>query len=497
MSSSSSDLTVALLREAFGPEAGELASKLIPWTSLPFSKIGHQYKTQLCILIHHGFVRLVPPDSEYSLDQQAVQRLVRVPRFLYAVKSTLGNEGETIFEEVFLAGRICISETLKRAYSRLKDSNKSLTFTHLLDSFKSLIKHRFVKRISDDPVHQFLFPEDKVDTQVLHKSVNDESFNIAFGDAAIFWSINANGFHSLFMNQIIICSCTRRFDASAGLLLKIFLEEVVSKELEPVEHSKSLYQNQILSHLEILQNETQKPRLKNFLSQYLNVITEDRTRFLNKIGDSGGGEYHMNFKSLFEQLVHATFDNVVLEKFGSKALRIFRVIRSHKRIEESALANLVMIPAKETKLLTYKLLENNFIQLQELRKSVASNAVAKGFYLFYIDTDSVARMVRELCFKAIGNCIFRKDHEFSIHQRLLDKQERMDTIIENLKNSKELNEEELKYQITEVYEMLSPAERDSAKKIHNVLDKLTLATGQIDETLFLIDMYLFFHVKSG
>eukprot|EP00096_Caligus_rogercresseyi_P002720 TRINITY_DN14979_c0_g1_i1.p2 TRINITY_DN14979_c0_g1~~TRINITY_DN14979_c0_g1_i1.p2 ORF type:complete len:207 (-),score=37.14 TRINITY_DN14979_c0_g1_i1:14-634(-) len=174
-------------------------------------------------------------------------------------------------------------------------------------------------------------------------------------------------------------------------------------------------------------------------------------------------------------------------------LRIFRVIRSHKRIEESSLVNLVMIPAKETKLLTYKLMENNFIQLQELRKSSAGNAFAKTFYLFYIESVSVARMVEELCYKSIGNILHRKDHEFSSNQRLLDKQERMDSIIDNLKASKELGEEELKNQIAEVYEMLSPAETETAKKIHTVLDKLTLATGQVDETLFLMDAYLFFH----
>lgn len=50
---------------------------------------------------------------------------------------------------------------------------------------------------------------------------------------------------------------------------------------------------------------------------------------------------------------------------------------------------MVMIPTKETKLLTYQLLENNFIQLQELRKSMVSNAPTKSFYLFHIDMNQV------------------------------------------------------------------------------------------------------------
>ena len=48
-----------------------------------------------------------------------------------------------------------------------------------------------------------------------------------------------------------------------------------------------------------------------------------------------------------------------------------------------------MIPSKETKELTYQLLENNFIQLQELRKSLSANAISKSFYLFYVDMNQV------------------------------------------------------------------------------------------------------------
>jgi DNA-directed RNA polymerase III subunit RPC3 len=49
-----------------------------------------------------------------------------------------------------------------------------------------------------------------------------------------------------------------------------------------------------------------------------------------------------------------------------------------------------MIPSKETKELTYQLLENNFIQLQELRKSMSANTISKSFYLFYVDINQVS-----------------------------------------------------------------------------------------------------------
>ena len=122
------------------------------------------------------------------------------------------------------------------------------------------------------------------------------------------------------------------------------------------------------------------------------------------MGDAGGGQYVVNAKHILTELAAASIENIVLERYGSKALRIFRVIRQKLQCEESTLQNFVMIPAKETKLLTYKLLEANFIKIQELRKSMASN-MGKTFFLFYVDLPQVARMIVDLCQKSVSNAL--------------------------------------------------------------------------------------------
>ena len=65
-------------------------------------------------------------------------------------------------------------------------------------------------------------------------------------------------------------------------------------------------------------------------------------------------------------------------------------------------------------------------------------------------------------------------------QRLLDKQEKIETICNNLKAQQEEeeegggdeNKEELQLQLQEINEMLSPVERDTAKRIHERMDQL-------------------------
>merc|ERR1712083_142094 len=162
------------------------------------------------------------------------------------------------------------------------------------------------------------------------------------------------------------------------------------------------------------------------------------------------------------ELAAATADNIVLEKFGSKALRIFRVIRQKLHVEESQLQGYVMIPAKEIKLLTYQLMENNFIQLEELRKSMggSANAPSKCFYLFCVDMNQVARMVVEMCYSAMTNAYIKKEHESLTNQRLLDKQEKIESICNNLRLASgedgAENSEELQIQLQEISDMLSP-----------------------------------------
>ena len=71
-----------------------------------------------------------------------------------------------------------------------------------------------------------------------------------------------------------------------------------------------------------------------------------------------------------------------------------------------------------TRPVSYQLMENNFVQLEELRKSMGSNANApsKCFYLFTVDMNQVARMIVDTCHKAIGNALVRKNHEASTNQ---------------------------------------------------------------------------------
>lgn len=157
-------------------------------------------------------------------------------------------------------------------------------------------------------------------------------------------------------------------------------------------------------------------------------LENDSSNLVRKSGEAGGGSFQIYLKEAFTQFAWEAVEHCILEKFDSKAARIFRLVKLKKYIESDMIQQLAMIPAKEAKRLTYQLLEENFLQIVELRKPPSSGGPNKSFMLFHIQIERVIRMVVELCYKALYNVMTRRGHERITNKRIIDKKQRVDTI---------------------------------------------------------------------
>ena len=63
---------------------------------------------------------------------------------------------------------------------------------------------------------------------------------------------------------------------------------------------------------------------------WFNDFSTFESRFLDRVGDAGGGQYMVNYLHIIEEIAAATVENIVKEKFGSKSMRIFRYIREKR-----------------------------------------------------------------------------------------------------------------------------------------------------------------------
>uniref|UniRef100_A0A182T634 DNA-directed RNA polymerase III subunit RPC3 n=1 Tax=Anopheles maculatus TaxID=74869 RepID=A0A182T634_9DIPT len=220
-----------------------------------------------------------------------------------------------------------------------------------------------------------------------------------------------------------------------------------------------------------------------YLDQYISVM--ESNDYLSKFDTKGGGQFTVNVKKIFEQLTWACIENIIVEKYGSKAARIFRVIRMKKYVEQEDIQKEAMVPAKEAKQLTYKLLEENFLQIQTFRKPGGGNAGApKSFFLFYVNQSQIVSMLLELSYKALYNSITRLTHDKTVNKRLIEKSQRLESIVETMKERGESDA-----YINEILETLTPPEQEILAKVKLRVKSLYSAEIGIDETIFMLKLY--------
>lgn len=101
----------------------------------------------------------------------------------------------------------------------------------------------------------------------------------------------------------------------------------------------------------------------------------------------------VDWARIFLNLTAGTLEELVGQRFGSKARRIFCIVRSKPFIEQSELHKDVMMSDKECKSATYALIKEHFIHIRSVRRVGASGTGHSGIsYLFHLKTTKVRIM---------------------------------------------------------------------------------------------------------
>lgn len=103
--------------------------------------------------------------------------------------------------------------------------------------------------------------------------------------------------------------------------------------------------------------------------------------------------------------------------------------------------------------MTYRLLADNFIEMAVVKKAGGGGAgPAKNFYMFHVNQGQLALMTLENCYKALFNTITRAKFDFTMHARLMEKAQRVESLVDAMKKRGEPEEyitEVSSYQLSE------------------------------------------------
>lgn len=109
------------------------------------------------------------------------------------------------------------------------------------------------------------------------------------------------------------------------------------------------------------------------------------------------------------------------ERWGGPACRIFRLLLVKRQLEQKQIAEMAMLPMKDTRELLYRLLKANYLQLQEVART-ADRVPSRTFYLFRVD---LARVI-----ECVGTELYRTAAK--VRQRLLVELEQEKEVLELL-----------------------------------------------------------------
>ncbi|XP_014089846.3 DNA-directed RNA polymerase III subunit RPC3 [Bactrocera oleae] len=456
----------------------------------------------LAVLIKYQLVVFIPCESnpflaEYSLKREEIFNILRYPGYVQLIHTKYGAVGAAIAEELLHGGPQTATNVLLKCIASSEVKEKVDTYR---DNFLTMVSDNYLIRLpqlitgEEDTIpkfqidaYQYFVPPDINLHFIAQVQAGKENVEKA-ADAGIFWHLNFSRFHQDFRDAVMIGAIEKKLGASTGECFKYILKQMYERT-DPWQ--KECSNPFTLAEIkQLIEKKSNNLDLIKHLDQYVTLIADDPLGFIRKVGDMGGGQYVVDLNRAFEELTLAWFGHVITERYGSKASRIFRIIYMKKFIEQEELQKEAMIPAREAKLLSYYLFQDQFIQIKTIRKAGGGGTgPAKAFFLFHFKSRQSVRMVLNMCYKALYNTIERSNFEKSEHKRLIEKSQKLDSIVATMKERGESAE-----YIDEILETLTPPEREILEKVKSRLKTLSKAEITLDSSIFLLQMYLF-HTK--
>ena len=375
-------------------------------------------------------------DVVYKIEIDDILHRLRYPRFLLHVRECLGKTHELLLEGLLEHGRLRSHQLFARASATPGYDNHSNQGKTLEDIFGQLVEGRFVERVpigygsnqvSDSggeagqegsQATEYKKTNDVQSRSTIHDDGNKlsaEVVGLGEEDDAL-WRVNANEFNRRFRHIACAALVREKVDQSAGHLLLTMLEISRGHEVKvDEERSTSVTEADIMQKLSGPGAPMQMKNMKSALEK----LSADTSELISCIGNThGGANYCVNMRRIIDLIRIKEIEAVVRERFGGPACRIFRLLLLKRNLEQKQIAEMAMIPVKDTRELLYKLLKAEYVQIQEVART-SDHAPSRTFYLWRVDLLRVVEQVGRDLYRATSNLRARLMHELSQEKETL------------------------------------------------------------------------------
>uniref|UniRef100_A0A8D9FHG1 DNA-directed RNA polymerase III subunit RPC3 n=1 Tax=Cacopsylla melanoneura TaxID=428564 RepID=A0A8D9FHG1_9HEMI len=500
MGSQCGDLILIILDRHFGPNVKTVARKLLYGPKplkLIFLDIDLklvQVKEALHILIKHDLVLFAASKNgltaEYKLNYKHILKILSYSKYLQLIETKYTTVAKDIVYDFMINGYSDLSRLIVRLGKQsTNEFSESVNLSPIKDTVTKLVlagyvirhcdiaslnEENHVPKLSVEDADKSLIPN--IDMKVLYDSLEhkDESLIV---DQVLF-KLNLARFDQDYRNEIILNGIESRFSSEARLVLN----ELVL--LADDDSDQNYAESNAISSALVKDKLKKKHKQECNVDQWLKIMEDVTCGWIRPSSDVSNAVV-IRFSHIIETLANNLIENIIHSKYGMKAARIYRIIRTKKHVEQNQIQRLAMIPDKEAKTLTYNLLQDNFVMIQELRKPGATQGPSKSFFLFHVNLRLVLEVGLKYCVKGICNAFSRIDHEIVQHQSLVDKFSH----IENLRKSVNPEQEGSEEILEALDQLMCPSEKEQVTSVNKMNQLLENSILNANESMFLLDLY--------
>uniref|UniRef100_A0A1I7Z0T5 DNA-directed RNA polymerase III subunit RPC3 n=1 Tax=Steinernema glaseri TaxID=37863 RepID=A0A1I7Z0T5_9BILA len=481
MSSAIVELCAVTIEERFGngPLAvvralskGPLPLPLIVKQLVPNIKLS-KIKRSLATLVHFDYVSFTCDGARtvYKLNTATILNCLKVPRVCSNVFGSYGPSADALFREFVMFGKQPYSRAVREAskgavdeVANIQSIFHSFVDTHLLYRCPAVAYDAYDCPYFEENYERYTIPA------LLFEDELEERQEKA-PDADILWSIDWTRVDRILRDYFVaeavvlcnivdpVCEAT----ALAFIKLRQARAEVGALTSWPT------------ATIDIVRaTKDNNPGLeKHAVERALRTLHEDSQGIIRRTGESMGGLYVLDYKKAI-------------------TLMIFKLLQQKGFLEEEQIEKLVMMPKKDTRQLTYALVDAGFVNIRHISKT-NDFAPATTYCLFHVNMFSVVSSMLNTTAKSIHNIIVRRLHEEKRYASLLDQKLKLDEVLRKIAESENLSDEEKAQQEEDVRDTyMNNEDRAFLEKYEGAVKKASLTEVLQADTFMMFEQYLTF-----
>lgn len=470
--------------------------------------------------------------TQYVAFIDSILHRMRFPKFLTLVREHLGEESESLFEGLLEHGRLTFEQIVQRA-SAQSGKGEVDVWGALKETFAGLVHSCYIERCPvAEPLlpprssleapkkgargssrnraaigtaeqeteerriiaaaaplegERFLLPSSLGHAARVEKENRDNVSSSKVGekrkyeclkedtgqvirndDKEVLWRVNYEEVVRRLRHKACVAQVRSRLDLGAGTVLEAMLEATRCLETSVKQKISAPLSMDAIMQAVRATTEGRTMTLERIRAS-LNQMASDSVGYLSRTGEVGG-QYAIYLSKILEAAKKSEVEAIVLKRFGRESCRVFRLLAMKGQLEQKQISDQALVGRRETQEILYKLLKDEYLQLQEIAKS-QDHDPTRTFYLWRVNYSSLMEHIIDDMYHGASNLGQRLAHELEQEQEVLD-------LLKQMHQSK--NTDGSTSHVT-----LTKTQRDQVNHIRRVATVLETSILKLDDSIML------------